>query len=99
MYCSSMWFNSTVTSMKKLKIAYNNGLRRLLNLPKYNSASEMFVNLNIPYSNELLRKFVFSFKTRIIESDNSLVNGIVTSTITLLSSIWVWWSDILDTQP
>ena len=48
MYCSSMWFDSTVTSMKKLKIAYNNGFRRLLNLPKYNSASEMFVNLNIP---------------------------------------------------
>ena len=39
MYCSSMWFDSTVTSMKKLKFAYNNGLRRLLNLPKYNSAS------------------------------------------------------------
>ena len=66
MYCSSGWFDSTVTSMKKLKIAYNNGLRRLLNLPKYNSASEMFVNLNIPSLNELLRKFVFSFKTRII---------------------------------
>ena len=48
MYCSSMWFDSTVTSIKKLKIAYNNGLRRLLNLLKYNSASEMFVNLNIP---------------------------------------------------
>ena len=43
MYCLSMWFDSTVTSMKKLKIAYNNVLRRLLNLPKYNSASEMFI--------------------------------------------------------
>ena len=95
MYCSSMWFDSTVASMKKLKIAYNNGLRRLLNLPKYSSASEMFVNLNISSFNELLRKFVFSFKTRIIESDNSLVNGIVTSTISLFSSIWAWWSDIL----
>ena len=84
--------------MKKLKIAYNNGLRRLLNLPKYNSASEMFVNLNIPPFKELLRKFVFSFQTRIIESDNSLVNGIVTSTISLFSTIWAWWSDILDTH-
>ena len=74
MYCSSMWFDSTVTSMKKLKIAYNNSLRRLLNLPKYNSASEMFVNLNIPSFNELLRKFVFSFNTRIIESDNSALS-------------------------
>ena len=99
MYCSSMWFDSTVTSMKQLKITYNNGLRRLLNVRKYNSASEMFINLNIPSLNELLQKFVFSFKTRIIESDNSLVNGIVTSTISLLSSIWVWWSDILDTHP
>ena len=99
MYYSSMWFDSTITSMKKLKIAYNNSLRRLLNLPKYNSASEMFVNLNIPSFNELLRKLVFSFMTRIIESDNSLVNGIVTSTIPLLSSKWAWWSDILDTHP
>ena len=59
MYCPSMWFDSTVivslTIIKKLKIAYNNGLRRLLNLPKYNSASEMFVNLNIPYFSKVLR--------------------------------------------
>ena len=94
-----MWFDSTVTLMKKLKIAYNNGLRKLINLPKYNSASEMLVNLKIPHFNELLRKFGFSFKTRIIESNSLLVNGIVTSTIPLFSSIWAWWSDILDTHP
>ena len=89
MYFLSMWFDSTVTSVKKLKIAYNNGLRRLLNLPKYNSAAKMFVNLNIPSFSELLRKFVFRFKTRIIES----------STIPLFSSIWAWWwSDILHTH-
>ena len=35
MYCFSMWFNSTVTSMMKLYIAYNNGLWRILNLPKH----------------------------------------------------------------
>ena len=32
MYCPSMWFDSTVTAMKKLKVAYKNGL--LLYLPK-----------------------------------------------------------------
>ena len=97
MYCSSML--RLYVSMKKLKIAYNNGLRRLLNLPKYNSVCEMFVNLNIPSFSELLQKFVFSFKTRIIKSDNSLVNGIVTSTILLFSSIWACWRDILDINP
>ena len=65
MYCSSMWLCSTVTSMRKLKIAYNNDLRGILNLPKYNSASEMFVNLNIPSFDELLRKFVFIIVLRV----------------------------------
>ena len=59
MYCSALWFNSTKTALTKLKIAYNNSLRKLLGLPKYNSASEMFfVNLGIPSFGELLRKFV-----------------------------------------
>ena len=48
--------------MKKIKIAYNNSLRRLLALPKHNGASEMFVNLNILSFGELLRKFVYSFQ-------------------------------------
>ena len=47
MYCSALWFNSTKTTLTKLKIAHNDSLRRLLGLPKYNSASEMFVNLGI----------------------------------------------------
>ena len=47
MYCSALWFNSTKTALTKLKIAYKNSLRRLLGLPKYNSAIEMFVNLGI----------------------------------------------------
>ena len=95
MYCSSMWFGSTVTSMKELKIAYNKGLRRLLNLPKYNSASEIFVNLNILSFGEQLRKSVFSFRKRIINSDNSLVHDIVNSAAPLFSKISAWWSNIL----
>ena len=59
MYCSALWFNSTKTALTKLKIAYNNSLRRSLGLLKYNSASEMFVNLGILSFGVLLRKFVF----------------------------------------
>ena len=97
MNCFSMWFDSTVTSTRKLKIAYYNGLGGILNLPKYNSASEMFVNLNIPSFNELLPKFVYSFKSRIQDSCSSLVNGIVMSSVPLFSKILAWWSDILNT--
>ena len=47
----------------------------------------MFVNLNIPSFGELLRKFVFSFKSRIMSSDNILVNGIVRSATPLFSDM------------
>ena len=96
MDCPSMWFDSTLTAMKKLKIANNNGLRRLLNLPKCNSASEMFADLNIPSFCELLRKFVFSFKSRIMNSDNLLMNVIVRSATPSFSKILAWWSDIVN---
>ena len=100
MYYSSMWFDSTVTAMKKLKAANNNDLRSLLKTkqfcPNYNSAYEMFVNLNIPSFGELLRKFVFSFKSRIINLDNLIFNSIVRSATLLFSKIWAWWSDILN---
>ena len=85
-----MWFDSTVTAMRKRNIAYNNGLRRILNSPKYNNASKMFVNLNIPSFDELLQNFVYSFMSRIQDSCNSLVNGIVKFSVPLFSKILVW---------
>ena len=55
MYCSTMWYNCTVTAMRRLRIAYNNSLRRLLAIPKHNSASGKFVQLNIKSFGELLK--------------------------------------------
>ena len=65
--------------MKNLKIAYNNSLRRLLGLPSHNSASGMFVNLNIPSFGELLRKYVYSFRNRLETRDNIIIHGIYLS--------------------
>ena len=35
MYCSPLWFNSTSSSIKKLKTSYNGALRRLLLVKKH----------------------------------------------------------------
>ena len=56
-----------------------------------NSASEMFVNLNIPSFDEPLLKFVFSLRSRIQDSGNSLVNGIVKSSVPLFSKLCAWY--------
>ena len=87
MYCSTMWYNGTVTAMRKLRIAYNNSLRRLLGIPKYNSASEMFVQLNIKSFGELLRKYVFCFINRLTISDNSILVSICDSSVPIFSNI------------
>ena len=80
LYCSSFWYDSSKRAMKKIKIAYNNSLRRLLALSKHNSASEMFVNLNILSFGELLKKFIYSIQSRLIISDNIVLSGIFNST-------------------
>ena len=77
MYCSTMWYNCTVTAMRKLRLSYNNSLRRLLNIPKHNSASEMFVNLNIKSFGELIRNHIYSFINRLQCSKKLLLSSIV----------------------
>ena len=58
LYCAPMWFDCTKTVLTKLKVAHNNSLRRFMGLPWHNSASEMFVNLNI---NHLVNSFKFVY--------------------------------------
>ena len=73
LYCAPMWLDCTKTALKKLKVAYNNSLRRFMGLPWYNSASEMFVNLNMKSFGEMLRCFVYSFRSRIMISGNLML--------------------------
>ena len=81
--------------MNNLKVAYNDSLRRLLGLPSYNSASGLFINLNILSFGELLRKYVYNFRNRLEISDNVMICGIYLSYFPLQSGIWDWWRGIL----
>ena len=90
MYCSTMWYNCTVTAMR-LRIAYNNSLRRLLGIRKHNNASGMFVQLNIESFVELLRSYNHSFMNRLQCSNNLSVSSLCKSTVPIYSNIWTWW--------
>ena len=95
LYCSILWYDCSKTALKNLRIAYNNSLRKLLGIPKYNSASEMFVCLNIPSFNELLRKHVYSYRSRLLASHNCILLSMCSSVVPLYSPIWAWWECIL----
>ena len=86
-YCSILWYDCSKTALKNLRIAYNNSLRKLLGISKYNSASEMFVCLNIPSFNELLRKYVYSYRSRLLASHNCILLSMCSSVVPLYSPI------------
>ena len=88
MYCSTMWYNCTVTAMRRLRIVYYNSLRSLLGIPKQNSASGMFVQLNIKSFGELLRRYTHSFMNKLQCSNILILSSICESTVLIAVSVY-----------
>ena len=95
MYCSPLWFNSTSSSIKKLKTSYNGALRRLLLIKKPYSASTMFVTHGIPSFFELLRKCIYNFSHRISLSSNSIIVACLAPSVFIHSPVRQWWRSVL----
>ena len=83
LYTSQLWWNYKLSSIRKLYVAYNNGLRILLNIPRYHngvnySASQMFVQNDVPNCATIIQKLVhvYSFIGRLHASKNTYVDCI-----------------------
>ena len=95
LYCAPMWFDCTKTALKRLKIAYNNSLRRFMFLPWRNSAIEMFVNLGINSFDEMLRIYIFDFRSRVTTSYTQLLPSLCGAHCSVYSKLWTWWDSLL----
>ena len=91
MYCCQFWTNAALKDLNKLKVAYNNSFRRLMELSYRCSASGMFVSNKILSFPELIRKNMWSFIDRLRASENVLINAIVNSSVSTFSPIWGNW--------
>ena len=78
-----------------LQVAYNNSLRRFKIYPWRNSASEMLANLSIPSFDEVLKIFIFGFRSRLIVSNNLIISSIYNSTFGIYSYMGTWWDNLL----
>ena len=72
-----MWANFRKPMCQKVKVAYNDVYRRLFNIQRGESISTIFVSSNIDPFCTVLRKLVYSFKTRICTSANHLISAII----------------------
>ena len=83
-YCSNICLDQLLCQYKqslytKLKVAYNNVFRALLNIRRGNSISDFYVKTNIDCFEVVLRKSLHSLCKRIMCSSNKLVFTVISS--------------------
>ena len=78
-YCGYLWSDYKAKTFSKLRVAFNNVYRRVLGLPKWSSASEMYVTDNIENFEALLRKVIYGFIQRLEDSSNVIIQTLTRS--------------------
>ena len=92
LYNCQLWCTNTAGVMNRMKVAYNNVFRALMNVKRGDSISHVYVCENILGFDALLRKSTFSFYKRSLASSNALVHNIVSSTyFNYASKIYSVW--------
>ena len=97
MYCCPLWFNSTSSTIKKLKelkTSYNSALRNLLMIKKPYSVSTIFITHSIPTFYELLRTSIYRFADCVSKNSNSIIMACMTPIVYIHSPIPQWWRSV-----
>jgi len=90
-YGCSLWCSMFQYSLNKLRVAYNDAFRFLLNEPRWCSASRLFVLHNIPSFSAVIRKSIYSLWFNLKNSDNILVQKFLLSDLCMLSPLFRSW--------
>ena len=77
-YCSSLytgqlWYRYSQSVYRKINVAYHGVFKKFLNFPRSTSNSLLFVYYDVSTFQELIRKYVNSFRLRLCKSDNLLI--------------------------
>ena len=92
-YCAPLWSNySKVGSLDRLKVAYNRVFRILMNIDHRTSMSESFIRRGLHPFLVIIRKYIVSFRNRILDSSNILVKTIVESMYFLSCKLTCLWN-------
>ena len=95
LYSCSLWARYKKSSINRLRVCFNTILRRLLGLPQWSSASNMFVEMRMRSLQEVRRQLSYSLMMRVNSSENLLLCSIVNSDAAVFSSIREHWNNLL----
>lgn len=96
-YCSQLWCSYTSTCFKKLQTSYNRIFRHLFRLRGHVSISGKCLEFGVDSFNVVLRKSIFSFRNRILFSDNKIIQAISNSNFFLSCNLTLQWNHLLFT--
>ena len=97
-YGCHLWSTYKQYTYKRVVVAFNNIYRKLFGILRGESMSAIYVNNNIDSFGVLVRKNVYSFKTRLGATSNLLVQCIVSSLFYYHSSSCARWTKILNLE-
>ena len=98
LYTAHLWRRYKKGSLQKLTVAYNDCMRLLLKAPRCCSASQMFVDINVPTCPAVLRNLIYRFMCRLTVSRNSIILALsdpAKSSARLTSKLWSHWRSSL----
>ena len=95
LYCSALWVNYRKSSFNRLKVNYNNVMRRLEGVPLISSASHLFATCRVKTLPELMRTIMYSLMERLLNSSNVYIVKLLNSNVILKSRIWETWRELL----
>jgi hypothetical protein len=94
-YCSALWHCSKSSSIRRLKTAYNRIFRLFFCIIGQVSISWNLLTRNLNPFEVLLRKCSFNLRSRLYNSNNSIVDNIVNSTFSMTSKLHQRWDKTL----
>ena len=95
MYTCTLWSTYTQASINRLRVAYNNIMRRLAYVPPWGSASFMFGMLGVRSFQEIIRTHSYSLMQRIDSSPNDFIITLSCSDAALVSAQRRHWTQVL----
>ena len=96
-YCISILMKVNVSDLNRLRVCYNNSIRKMFNLARQSSISNACVHLNIPTFGELRRKAVNSLMRRLKDSSNAIVKSFSDFNYLHTTVMYSKWRQILYT--
>ena len=94
-YCCQLWSSYKKTTYRKINVAYRRIFRYFMKIDNATSVSCAMLNYNVDFLDVLIRKAVFNFRKRIMDSENVIIKTLVNSLFYLDSMLCKKWNSIL----